>query len=109
MDDVVALATENGDVYPDQKLIAMEEALAAHYYQKTVDPGYSSRSTDKASGSFQGQTGMYLEATFYGQMAAELDNLGYLKIIAAGTVAPSAGAFWLGKTRSESLDFEDRQ
>lgn len=58
-------------------LTLLEAWLAAHFYALR-DQQYSSRSTQGASGSFQGQTGMGLTSTFYGQTAMRLDASGLL-------------------------------
>ncbi len=82
----------------------IERWLAAHSYCMS-DQTYASRSTSKASASFHGQTGMGLDATKYGQHAKMLDPSGCLTALASGK---RAGGFWLGKTDSEKLDYEQR-
>lgn len=51
----------------------IETQLAAHFYAVQRDPQYQSKSTNGASGSFQGATGYSLQATHYGQTAMLLD------------------------------------
>lgn len=55
----------------------IERWLAAHFYAH-ADQLFSSKSTNGASGSFQGQTGMNLNSTQYGQTALSLDTTGCL-------------------------------
>lgn len=87
-------AAENGVGVTDGDLILIETWLAAHAYCM-VDQPYSSRSSGGASGSFQGQTGMRLKATKYGQMALDLDPTGFLaNLEATGTAVASMD--WLG-------------
>lgn len=62
----------------DDALAAIETQLAAHFYAVQRDPQYQSKSTDGASGSFQGATGYSLQATHYGQNALLLDVTGLL-------------------------------
>ena len=91
----------------DEGLELVERYLAAGYYQK-MDKGFASRSTEGASGSFEGQTRMYLEANFYLQTAVELDDSGYLAMIAKGQ-KPKAAALWLGTPAGSQADYEDRR
>lgn len=82
----------------------IERWLSAHFYAQS-DQLYTSKSTGKASGSFQGQTGMQLENTIYGQQAMLLDASGYLSALQKGGIV---GGFWLGKTKSQRLSFRQR-
>lgn len=85
----------------------IERWLAAHFYVMS-DQNYTSRSTAGASGSFQGQTGSYLEASKYGQMAISLDYSGMLYSLTSGPNRRTAKATWLGKPVSQQIDYEDR-
>lgn len=89
----------------DAALALIEAWLAAHYYC-TPDRPYQSRNQGKSGGSFQGQTGMHLESTYYGQTAMDLDFTGTLANINKGT--RKAKAHWLGKAPSAQTDYEDR-
>lgn len=60
------------------RLEIVERWLAAHFYQM-ADPGYKSRNTAGASGSFNGETGQGLMSTRYGQQACILDLTGTLE------------------------------
>ena len=62
----------------EDTLTQIEVQLAAHFYSVQRDPQYQAKSTDGASGSFTGQTGMFLESTYYGQTAKLLDVTGKL-------------------------------
>ena len=62
----------------DDLLTQIEVQLAAHFYAVQRDPQYQSESTSGASGSFQGQTGLSLQATHYGQTAMLFDVTGVL-------------------------------
>lgn len=57
----------------DDTLELIERYLAAHFYQANRDRNYSSKSTGRSSGSFQGQTAMVLTSTDPGQTAILLD------------------------------------
>lgn len=59
-------------------LTAIEVQLAAHFYRVQRDKDYQSKSANGASGSFEGQTGLALQATHYGQTAMLLDVTGKL-------------------------------
>lgn len=87
-----------------EELELIERWLAAHCYAMS-DQTLASTSTEGASASFHGQTGMRLEATKYGQMATTLDFSGCLTAIDKRQVARG---FWLGKPRSEQIPYVDR-
>lgn len=101
---VAACATLKNITLSTDELTEIETWLAAHMYQ-CADPGYTSRSTDKASGSFTGQFGLGLDGTRFGQMAQSLDPSGCL---AALSKRQYAGGTWLGKAPSEQTDYEQR-
>jgi hypothetical protein len=88
-------------------LTEIEKWLAAHFYAHR-DQLLSSKSTSKASGSFQGQTGMVLSSTQYGQTAMLLDVTGILaarsKQAEQGT-RPKASMVWLGSTKLTQDDY----
>lgn len=102
VDKVEANDTANKLNATDLELI--ERWLSGHFYAQ-ADQMFTSRSTGKASGSFQGQTGMYLENTIYGQQAMMLDITGYLMALQKGGVVDFA---WLGKPRSEQIPYTQR-
>jgi hypothetical protein len=70
------------------------------------DKAYQSKSTGGASGTFQGQTGMRLESTDYGQAAMILDVTGRLASRSQGRTRPTVA--WGGKPPSEQTDYVDR-
>lgn len=78
-------------------LLEIEGLLAAHFYAHR-DQLYNSKSTGGASGSFQGQTGMFLQATLYGQTAMVMDVTGKLtkRNLEAAEGKKVASADWLG-------------
>lgn len=98
VDQVVACAAKKKISLSDDQLLQMETNLAAHLYARQ-DPFYQSRSTGGASGSFQGQTGMGLDATHYGQTAKMFDTSGCLSAIGKGNQVLQS--LWLGKPPSE--------
>ncbi len=107
VDGVAECATAQGLTLGDDRLALLETWLAAHCYAQ-MDPTYTAKSTGGASGSYTGQTGMYLEGTRYGQMAVTLDTSGCLASGASSGRAVTAGASWLGKRPSEQLTYDER-
>ena len=107
VDRVQTAAAANGRTLNSTELELIERWLAAHYYASSDQP-YTSRSTAGASGSFQGQTGMYLEGTKYGQMAITLDYSGYLYSISSGPNRRTGKITWVGKPPSTQIDYQDR-
>lgn len=72
----------------------IEILLSAHFYSH-LDQPYIAKSTGGASGSFQGQFGMGLDSTRWGQSAKRLDKTGYLAQLDKGR--SKVGGRWLGK------------
>lgn len=101
---VVVCAAKKNIVISDEDLELIERWLAAHFYAVSDKP-YSSRSTLGASGSFQGQTAMHLDATLYGQQAKLIDYSGCLENISN---KQRVRVGWLGKRPSEQMDYSDR-
>lgn len=89
-------------------LIEIETFLAAHFYAYR-DQLLSSKSTGGASGSFQGQTGMYFEYTPYGQMALLMDVTGYLSglQLQAKDGRKKVAMYWLGSTETEKNGYDN--
>lgn len=87
----------------DAELELIERWLAAHFYAMTDQP-YAETETLTSRAKFQGQTGMGLDASKYGQMAKVLDYSGCL----AEVGNPRVGGFWLGRRPSEQTPYVDR-
>jgi hypothetical protein len=104
VDDVVECATNKGVTLSTAKKEMIERWIAAHAYAMS-DQTYKRKKTGDAEGEYHGQTGMYLEATKYGQFALSLDPSGCLRALSRGVAVQ---AFWLGKAPSEQVDYEDR-
>ena len=102
VDDVDECATARGYTLSSTRLELIERWLAAHAYAMSDQP-YTSKNTNGAGATFQGQTGMSLDATKYGQMAKSLDNSGCL----AGA-GRKARLLWGGLPPSEQTDYTDR-
>lgn len=104
VDRVVTCAAAKGITLSASEQELIEMWLSAHFYCMSDQP-YSSKSTGGQSASFQGQTGMYLEGTKYGQNAAMVDYSGCLVNISK---KQKARTVWLGKTESEQLSWDER-
>jgi hypothetical protein len=85
----------------------IEIHLAAHFYQAHRDRNYKSKTTGRASATFQGETGKNLYSTDPGQTAMMLDATGYLYRMSQDK-RPTAGFGWLGKRPSDQTDYIDR-
>lgn len=104
VDRAVTCASNRGITISDTESELMERWVAAHAYCMS-DPTYASKSTQGASASFTGQTGMHLEQTRYGQTAMDLDPSGCLARVGKQKFAYTA---WLGLPESGQTDYEDR-
>ena len=102
---MLACATEKDYTHTTAEKAIIAAALGAHFYC-AMDAMYISRSTSKASGSFQRSTGKRLDGTEYGQMAMTLDTSGCLGLFNNG--AAFASIAWLGLAESGQTDYEDR-
>lgn len=103
IDRVVTCATRRGRSLDADEQELVETWLAAHFYKYAWDRQLASKSTAGASGSYSGQTAMGFDGTTYGQTAQGLDWSGCLR-----SMANRAGAFWLGKRKSEQVDYVER-
>lgn len=77
VDFVSTCATSKGTSLTSTTLEIIERWLAGHFYAMS-DLMYSQKSTGAASATFQGQTGMGLSSTLYGQQAMIVDTSGCL-------------------------------
>jgi hypothetical protein len=104
VDNVVACASRKNVTLSTTNLEILERWLAAHYYSVSDRP-YEQKRTQQSWAKYQGKTGMGLESSHYGQTALGLDPSGCLEAINAKA---RAGVFWVGKTKSEEISYEDR-
>jgi hypothetical protein len=100
------VAADASSEMPAAALERVEAYLAAHFYAHS-DQITASRSTGRASGSFQGQTGMGFDATLYGQTAKRLDATGLL-VKLDQPLRPKATCAWLGKQPADQLNADER-
>lgn len=107
VDDVIECASNQSPALTitGTKAELLERWLAAHFYM-VFDLGYKEKMTGKSSAKFQGETKMGLSATLAGQQALVLDTSGCLRSF--DTVRPKASLIWLGKTKTEQIDYDDR-
>ena len=99
-------ALAKGITLTADELEMIERWLAAHSYALN-DRIYTSKHTADASASFGGQMGLGLDFTPYGQWAARLDISGCLEAL-AGAERKVGRAYWLGKPKSDQIDYVDR-
>ncbi len=93
---VTRLCSASG--YSDDDLDLITTWLAAHFFS-IKEQRLASEGAGGASGSYQGQTGMNLSATTYGQQAMLLDTAGNLARLNEHIVKGkrgTVGAVWLG-------------
>lgn len=83
----------------------IEKYLAAHFYEHR-DQMYSSKKTGDANAKFQGEWGMGLDSSKWGQTAKMLDITGTLTALSKGV--KRVGLAWLGLPHSEQTAYEDR-
>lgn len=101
---VSTCATARGTTLSADELENLESLLACHFYMM-ADKAYQSRTTADANATFQGQTGMELDSTDYGQSAKLLEKtLGIVGCL-SGTTAQMT---WLGKPKSEQTKYANR-
>lgn len=99
-------AIARGTPLTEEELRILETWIAAHLYAHR-DPQYISKTTERASATFQvGQLGKNLESTMWGQTALSLDPSGCLQTLAQSSIR--VGLTWLGKPKSQQIDYADR-
>lgn len=101
---VLTCAAAKGYTITTDEAEMIERYLAAHYFGH-ADQFITSKSTNGASGSFQGQTGMGIESSLYGQTAIQLDPSGCLNAL---TKRQTASATWLGRPSNAQSSAFDR-
>lgn len=102
-DDVSA--EDSGNLLSVSTLLEIEKYLAAHFYEH-LDQALASEKTGDASGVYQGEWGLGLNGTKWGQTAMILDKTGYLASLNKGRRVVSIG--WGGLPPSEQTAVEDR-
>jgi len=107
VDDIATCAAARGRALSDVRLELIERWLAAHLYSVTDRP-YKEKQTLDAEAVYQGETGMYLESSHYGQHARLLDTSGCLAQMDPSTGQKTVGGFWAGKTETERISYNDR-
>ena len=106
-DKVSVLDAAGADVLNDALLVQIEKYLAAHFAQSFAsNQQVTTESSLGASSTFQGQTGMGLDATLFGQHAMILDVSGNLRELNEGVHTVEVD--WLGLAPSEQTDYSDR-
>lgn len=105
------LSKDTAGVLNDDLLLEIETYLSAHFFA-IRDPQYQSKSTGGASATYQGQTGMGLDLTWWGQQAKVLDISGALvdqdNLDEVLKDPGLFGLYWLGKPRREQISYGDR-
>ncbi len=95
---VTRWCTDSTFGYTNDQLELIERWLSAHFYS-IYDQLPQSEHAGVVSASYQGKTGMMLQATTYGQQAMVADYMGGLaalqKRLTEG-VAPRPGVRWMG-------------
>lgn len=108
-DKVSALDSASGgpQVLNSALLAQIEKYLAAHFAQSfATNQQVTAEGSLGASSTFQGQTGLGLEATFFGQHAMVLDVSGTLRELSEGIHTVEIG--WLGLAPGDQTDYDDR-
>jgi len=102
MTDYLAGKDSDG-VLTSALLERIETFLAAHYYGH-ADQFKASEKRGKSSAVYQGEWGMGLRSTQYGQVAVDLDPTGTLASLGKRPLMFK----WMGLPRSEQTKYEDR-
>lgn len=101
---VITCATAKGITITSEEAEMMERYLAAHFFS-FADQIYTSKATNGASGSFQGQTGKGVESSQYGMAALSIDPSGCLNAIMNRN---KASVTWGGKPTNAQLSAYER-
>jgi len=98
-------AEDSSDELTDAMLAEIEKYLAAHFAAHRHQQ-YASESTGGASATYQGQFGMGLSSTQWGQSAMIMDVTGYLRDLDEGVT--TVDVTWLGLPPSSQTDYANR-
>ena len=101
---VATCATTRGITLSAAELELIERWLAAHFYSVSDRPLQEEKTLD-AFGKFQGKTDMGLNSSYFGQTAKDVDPSGCL---ASLTSRKRITMNWLGKAKSDQIDYRDR-
>lgn len=101
---MITCASAKGTPLTDTEKTTIAGLLAAHAYL-AQDALYTSRSTLRASGSWQRKTGDGLEGTEYGRLALLADPSGCLSAISK---KQTAGCAWGGSEINEQTTWDER-
>lgn len=104
VDRLATQATANGVAFSITQQELVERWLSAHYYAQSDKP-FQEESTGMAKSVYSGVTGKYLDSTLYGQTAKSIDPTGLLAGLTSGK---TYGAFWLGKSPDNEVDYDQR-
>lgn len=105
VDRIIVNGTLNGNVLGTSDSELIERWLAAHCYVQS-DQVYASNKTLMAAAVYQGQTGMRLDNSKYGQMAVALDWTGELTKLGK---KKRVSIDWMGKYPSSQIDYVDKE
>ena len=97
----------NEPLYTATDLEQIERCLSAHFYSIS-DPRTRAEGVAGISATYEGQTGFFLNATRFGQMAMTIDTEGWLstmsKLMQEGKRRRKLGVLWLGNPKSPTSD-----
>ncbi len=109
---VERIAEQDADsIMTSVRLEIVERWLAGHFYAHADQLRQTESAGGKASATYQGQTGMNLSSTQYGQSAMLLDFTGLLAKLSKQAEEGGrrkVGFQWLGLPPSEQTDYVDR-
>ena len=97
-------AQDSNSVLTDALLVEIEKYLAAHFYAHR-DQQYMEKTTGDARAKFQVAVEVGLASTQWGRTAVDLDVSGTLASLKDQNRASMS---WLGKTKTEQIDYVDR-
>lgn len=105
VDNLVSYAESRSIDIQDSTLEMIERWLSAHAYV-TTDQVTSEETIGQARAKYQGQTGLGLDNSKYGQMAKSLDPTGYLKSL--DKIKVTKKIVWGGKSIKNQIPYEQK-
>lgn len=106
VDDINQAANDAGNTLSDSRLMDLETLLSAHF-ASAQDPRIAEGDRETGSVTYQGETGLNLSSTKYGQNAMLLDPTGTLAALNGDVSGDEGGTLTRNSDRNITITGDD--